>query len=145
MSLTGYPRTNMKIQIFLIIVSLKSSARPVDFSFRKPAKVFSQKLERWSLKNREINWKFSNWTFVFLKHFFRTRQCSFEELAQKLLSKVRTFFSQSQKLFEKLSSFQTFVFHRNDHIDTWNAIFADLCTNSSPRISKTTQWKCEYN
>ena len=109
--LTGYPRTNMKIQIFLIIVSLKSSTGPVDFSFRNPAKAFSQKLEKWSLKNREKNWKFSNWTFAFLKHFCRTRQCSFDELAQKFLSKIRTFFSQSEKLFEKLSSFKTFVFH----------------------------------
>ena len=108
---TGYPRTNMKIQFFLIIVSVKSSAGPVDFSFRNPAKVFSQKVEKWSLKNREKNWKFSTWTFAFLKHFCRTRQCSFDELAQKILSKIRTFFSQSQKLFEKLSSFKTFVFH----------------------------------
>ena len=109
--LTGYPRTNTKIPIFLIIVSLKSSAGPVDFSFRNPANLFSQKLEKRSLENREKNWKFSNWTFAFLKHFFRTRQCSFDELAEKILSKIRTFFSHSQKLFEKLSSFKTFVSH----------------------------------
>ena len=135
----------MKLQFFLLIVFFKSSAGHVDFSLRNPAKVFSQKLEKWSLENHENNWKFSNWTFAFLKHFFRTRQCSFDELAQNFLSKIRTFFSQSQKLFEKLSSFKTFVFHQNVHLDTWHAFFADLCTNSSPRSSKTTKWKCEYN
>ena len=143
--LNGYPRKNIKIQFFLIIVSLKSSAGPVDFKFRNPAKVFSRRLENWSLKNRENLRKISKWNFSFLKHFFQTRQCSFDEPAQKLLSKVRTFFSQSQKLFEKLSSFQTFVVHQNVRLDTWNAIFAALCTKFSPRSSKTTQWKCDSN
>ena len=135
----------MKIQFFLVIVSLKSSAGPVDFKFRNPAKVFSRRLEIWSLKNREKIPKISKWNFSFLKHFFQTRQSSYDEPAQKLLSKVRTFFSQSQKMFEKLSSFQTFVVHQNVRLDTWKAVFAALCTKFSPRSSKTTQWKCDSN
>ena len=100
----------MKIQFFLIIVSLKSSAGPVDFSFRNYAKAFSQKLEKWSLKNREKNWKFSNWTFAFLKYFCRTPQCSFDELAQNFLSKIRTFFSSTSEIVWKVILIQNFCF-----------------------------------